>query len=182
MNLSNMNRWLIAGLLLSSLLTANARFINEDPAGFEDGLNPYAYTQSDPIDFVDPDGRSRQRPFISRSPILEQYYVPLRNSPRPATTPAWRGAGEMLTPGAPSQNSPGQLCGRSFSGHAFDRMQGRGLTPSVVLDAIQNGQRLPGNSARETIFYSPNNNVSVIVNSANGKVVTVRQGPPNSQP
>lgn len=178
MNLSNMNRWLIIGLLLSSLLTANARFINEDPAGFEDGLNPYAYTQSDPIDFVDPDGRSRQRPFISRSPILEQYYVPLRNSPRPATTPVWRGAGEMLTPGAPSQNSPGQVCGRSFSGHAFDRMQGRGLTPSVVLDAIQNGQRMPGQTRNETVYYSPVNNVSVVVNAHNGNVVSIFRGLP----
>jgi hypothetical protein len=177
-----MKRWLTAGLLMAAALSAQARFIGEDPAGFEDGLNPYSYTQGDPIDFVDPDGRSRQRPFISRSPILEQYYVPLRNPPRPATTPVWRGAGEMLTPGAPSQNPPGQVCGRSFSGHAFDRMQGRGLTPSVVLDAIQNGQRFPGNSARESIFYSPNNNVSVIVNTANGRVVTVRQGPPNGQP
>lgn len=178
MNVPVLKRCWIAVLLWAMASTAHARFISEDPAGWEDGLNPYAYTQGDPIDFVDPDGRSRQRPFISRSPILEQYYVPLRNAPRPASTPVARRGMEMLTPGQPSQNSPGEFCGRSFSGHAFDRIQGRGLTPSAVLDAIQTGQRLPGRTGNETVYYSAINNLSVVVNAHNGGVVTVFQGLP----
>lgn len=178
MTLEAMKKGLIAVLLMATAFTAHARFISEDPAGFEDGLNPYAYTQGDPIDFVDPDGRSRHRPFTTRSPLLEQYYVPLRNPPRPASTPVSRGGMEMLTPGRPSQNSPGEVCGRSFSGHAFDRMQGRGLTPSAVLDAIQTGQRMPGRTNNETVYYSAVNNLSVVVNAHHGGVVSVFRGLP----
>lgn len=173
-----MMRCWITVLIATTALSAHARFVSEDPAGFEDGFNPYAYTQASPLDFVDPDGQSRSRPSISRSPILEQYYVPLRNAPRPASTPVSRGGMEMFLPGRPSQNSPGEVCGRSFTGHAFDRMQSRGLTPSVVFDTIQNGQRLPGRSSSETVYYSAVNDVSVVVNANHGGVVSLFRGPP----
>jgi filamentous hemagglutinin len=60
------------------------------------------------------------------------------------------------------------------AGHTVDRMQGRGIPPSVVNDAISNGQ-VVGRSGDTTIHYSPENNVSVVVNS-DGRVVTVGYG------
>jgi hypothetical protein len=33
-------------------------------------------------------------------------------------------------------NAPGEIDGRDYTGHAFDRMQGRGIPPSVVEDTI----------------------------------------------
>jgi hypothetical protein len=114
---------------------------------------------------------------------LEQYFVPLREPARPATTPVGRAGSPMNTPpGRPPQNSPGNVCGRDFTGHAFDRMQGRGFTPSVVLDALGAGQRSPGSTPYETLYYSPSNNLTVVTNTMTGAVVTVRNGPPSAAP
>jgi len=57
-------------------------------------------------------------------------------------------------------------------------MQGRGLYPSVVENAIQTGQRFAGNTSGEAGFYDVINNVTVIINALNGTVVTTRFGPP----
>ena len=32
------------------------RFLSPDPIGFAGGLNLYAYTENDPVNWVDPDG------------------------------------------------------------------------------------------------------------------------------
>lgn len=76
--------------------------------------------------------------------------------------------GEMRVPRG--TNAPGEVGGRQYSGHAFDQMQGRGITPSVVDDAITSGQNLGGG-----MYYSSANNVSVVVNSQ-GRVITVGYG------
>lgn len=75
---------------------------------------------------------------------------------------------------ARSTNAPGVVNGRSYSGHAFDQMQGRGVTPSVVDDAIGSGAMSRGADASR-IFYSSENNISVVLNS-DGRVITVGYG------
>ncbi len=75
-----------------------------------------------------------------------------------------------------SMNPPGWVNGRYYSGHAFDRMQGRGIMPSVVEDAIQHGLAAPSRGGRNTtVYYSRENNISVVLNE-NGDVVTVSHG------
>lgn len=76
-----------------------------------------------------------------------------------------RGAAQAWSPGT---NWPTTPCTC-----AFDQMQGRGISPSVVDDAIANGLNLGGDGA--SIFYSEANNISVVVNSE-GRVITVGYG------
>jgi RHS repeat-associated protein len=74
----------------------------------------------------------------------------------------------------PGTNSPAEIGGRPYSGHALDRMQGRGIPPSAVEDAIANGKSVAGRGG-STIHYSPENHISVVV-GGNGRVVTVGYG------
>lgn len=71
----------------------------------------------------------------------------------------------------PGTNVPGEINGRPYSGHAFDRMQGRGIPPSAVEDAITNGQASAGHDG--ATVYSGQNGVTVVVGGS-GNVVTVR--------
>ena len=75
---------------------------------------------------------------------------------------------------APGTNSPATIGGRRFTGHALDRMQGRGIMPSVVDDAIRNNTAIQGADG-SFIHYSPTNNISVVLN-ADGSVRTVSYG------
>jgi RHS repeat-associated protein len=70
-------------------------------------------------------------------------------------------------------NSPVEIDGVSYGGHAIDEMQSEGFTPSIVKDAIYNGQETVGESGRAA-FYSRANNITVIVED--GRVVTVSSG------
>lgn len=74
----------------------------------------------------------------------------------------------------PGTNAPGEIGGRPYSGHALDRMQGRGIPPSAVEEAIANGESAAGRGG-STIHYGPDNHVSVVV-GRNGRVVTVGYG------
>jgi hypothetical protein len=67
-------------------------------------------------------------------------------------------------------NAPTTIGGREFSGHAIDQMQGRGIMPSVVENAIQNGVRTAGSEAGT--FQHVFEGVRVITNEA-GRVITV---------
>ena len=40
-------------------------------------------------------------------------------------------------------NKPQIISGRKYSGHAIDRMQERGLTPTVIEHIIKNGSKVP---------------------------------------
>lgn len=75
-------------------------------------------------------------------------------------------------------NAPGQVMGRPYTGHAFDRMQGRGLTPTVVEDTVQTGASAAGNRAGTLTHFSETNNVTVVTDAASGRVITVRRGSP----
>lgn len=76
----------------------------------------------------------------------------------------------------PSRNPRGSVDGREYSRHAFDQMQNRGLTPSVVENTIRNGVAMPGKYAGTTLHYDAVNHVSIITENASGRVVTVSAG------
>ena len=87
-------------------------------------------------------------------------------STTPASTPVGRGGSPMNVSG----NSPAKINEINYSGHAIDRMQGRGVPPSAVENAIKNGTKSPGNTAGTTVHVS--SDVKVVTNS-DGKVITV---------
>jgi RHS repeat-associated protein len=73
----------------------------------------------------------------------------------------------------PGTNDPTTIYGRPYSGHALDRMQERGLYPSVVENTIQTGTPAPGTTIGTTLYYyDPVNNVTVVIDSASGRVIT----------
>ncbi|HEV2621831.1 MAG TPA: RHS repeat-associated core domain-containing protein [Frateuria sp.] len=74
----------------------------------------------------------------------------------------------------PGTNRPGSVDGLQYSGHAFDQMQGRGLTPSVVRNTIDRGISSPGRNGA-TIHHDRTNNITVITNSS-GRVITAYPG------
>jgi hypothetical protein len=78
--------------------------------------------------------------------------------------------------GATVLNSPTTVAGRDYMSHALDRMQGRGIMPSVVEDTIQFGEDMGGKRAGTTAFYSPWNNVTVVTDSESGCVITCSFG------
>jgi hypothetical protein len=88
----------------------------------------------------------------------------------PSTPTGQRGSPMNVPRGT---NSPGEVNGISYGGHAFDEMQSEGFTPSMVEDAIDFGIPTEGASGRFS-YYSPENNISVV--TENGKVVTVSSG------
>jgi hypothetical protein len=76
-----------------------------------------------------------------------------------------------------ARNAPATINGRQYSGHALDQMQNRGLTPSVIENVIATGRRFPTRSGTAG-FFDKANRLKVIVNSENGRVVTVVPGSP----
>jgi len=91
-----------------------------------------------------------------------------------AATPVGR-KGNPLTV-RPGTNQPTTINGREFSGHALDRMQEKGIPPSVVENTIQHGQPVPGKVPGTTAYYDPVNDITVITDSKSGRVVTVGFG------
>jgi hypothetical protein len=88
-----------------------------------------------------------------------------------ARTPVGR-RGHPITVESPG-NAPGEVNGRTFSGHAFDRMQESGLTPTVVEDAVSYPvSTVQGNTAGTTVSTS-SNGLKVVTEDVTGKVVTV---------
>jgi hypothetical protein len=100
--------------------------------------------------------------------------------PEPAEPPASAPFGRSGAPIGiePGTNSPATIDNRLYSGHALDRMQGRGIPPSVVDDTIANGQASPGNTPGTTTYYSPTNKVTVVKSNTTGRIITVRNGKP----
>ncbi|MGX2975820.1 VENN motif pre-toxin domain-containing protein, partial [Ursidibacter arcticus] len=74
----------------------------------------------------------------------------------------------------PVRNSATTINGRDYSGHALDRMQDRGIMPSVIENTIKNGVKSEsyGNTS---IYVDSVNGVKVVVNTE-GKVITVTYG------
>jgi RHS repeat-associated protein len=72
-----------------------------------------------------------------------------------------------------TRNTPTTIRGRSFSGHALDQMQNRGIPPSVVLNTIKVGAPTPGKTPGTTEFFDVVNKVMVVINNQTGNVITV---------
>ncbi|MEM5948986.1 hypothetical protein WKV44_10605, partial [Spirochaetia bacterium 38H-sp] len=82
-------------------------------------------------------------------------------------TPIGRRGNPIKTLG---NNTSTEINGRRFTAHALDQMQGRGIMPSAVENAIKNGSKIPGNTEGTTVHIF--DNIKVITNSL-GDVVTV---------
>lgn len=78
---------------------------------------------------------------------------------------------QLTTPEGPPRNEPAEVDGRPFSGHALDRMQDRGLVPSVVNNAVRPGNLVKTSDGAST-YYDAVNGVSVIIDNASGRVIT----------
>lgn len=91
----------------------------------------------------------------------------------PSTPVGRKGSPMDVTPGT---NTPSNIGGRDYTGHALDQMQGRGLNSSVVENAIQNGQSIAGKIPGTTAHYDSVNNVTVITDTSSGRVVTAAPG------
>jgi filamentous hemagglutinin len=93
-----------------------------------------------------------------------------------ATLPMGSKSNQMNQPSNPSyqpvRNQPGTISNREYSGHALDRMQDRGITPSVVENTIKNGKSTPSRGGT-TVHFDPESKVSVVTNES-GRVVTVK--------
>ncbi len=93
-----------------------------------------------------------------------------------ATSPVGRRGSPMdVTPGT---NSPGEVGGRQYTGHAFDQMQGRGIPPSAVDNAVQVGRASPDPIPGRTRHYDAGNNITVVTDTSSGRVITVVPGRP----
>lgn len=75
-------------------------------------------------------------------------------------------------------NTPTTIRGRQYTGHALDRMQERGFTPTVVDNAIRPANQRAGRRPGTTEFYDPVNQILVVTSDSAGRVITVRGGRP----
>jgi hypothetical protein len=98
----------------------------------------------------------------------------LKSTPanRPADATTIVGSKRLPIRIQPGTNKPETIGGRMYAGHALDRMQGRGVYPSVVENAIKTGLVTPGHTKGRSVHYDPKNNIKVITNTNNGRVIT----------
>lgn len=115
-----------------------------------------------------PAGAATGRPILSA--VVAPKAADLVDDVHPSTPTGQKGSPADVPKGT---NSPTEIGGRSYGGHALDQMQGRGIPPSAVEDAIANGQAASQTGGR-IAHYSPENNITVI--TENGKVVTATYG------
>lgn len=147
------------------------RWTSKDPILFNGGdTNLFGYVENDPVNWVDPEGMTKKNP----GQVLESDPFAGGGGGPPASAPMGRISFPVEV--QKGSNCPGSIGGRSYSGHALDRMQGRGITPSSVENTIKTGTSnvQPNGNIQ---YHDAGNNITVIINQ-NGGVVTVRPGPP----
>jgi len=90
----------------------------------------------------------------------------------PSTPTGQRGSPMDVPKGT---NAPTTIGDREYSGHALDQMQGRGVPPSAVEDAITSGTSKPDKAYPDTRteHTSQDGRVVVITDSGSGRVITV---------
>jgi len=86
-----------------------------------------------------------------------------------ASTPIGSQKVPMVVP--KGTNTPTNINGIPYSGHALDQMQGRGLMPSVVKDAVENGSRMAGRGGTVICSGGPGG-ATVVINPVTGVIVT----------
>ncbi len=72
------------------------------------------------------------------------------------------------------RNPPTVINGRKYSGHAIDRMQDRGIMPSVVESTIKNGIESLNKVEGRVQFFDPIENITVVME--NDVVMTITYG------
>jgi hypothetical protein len=116
-----------------------------------------------------------QVPFTTRDALETAAGVAATKGGTPASAPVGRkGVPLENAPYQPTRNADAVINGRRYTGHALDQVQNRGLLPSAVEDAIQNGRRSPDPIPGRTRNYSPDNNITVITEGDD--VITVIPG------
>lgn len=75
-----------------------------------------------------------------------------------------------------SKNKSDFIDSQEYSGHALDEMRTQGIMPSVVKDALKNGNKMVGKKLGRSVFYKPDNNVSVVVDNQTSRIITVSIG------
>jgi hypothetical protein len=172
---------------------SGGRFLSIDPvttdANTGGSFNRYAYANNSPYRYVDPDGRN---PLVIEGAILGGEVGAVAGPIGAAIgivgggfAALWLGdkAIDALMSsvggnrGSPMDvkdgtNAPTTIGGRDYSGHSQDKMQGRGVPPAAVEEAIKNGSAA-GSRGGTTVYTDSKNGVQVVVN-ADGKVVTVK--------
>jgi len=162
------------------------RYTQPDPLRFVDGPSVFAYAGSTPLMTSDTTGRQmepEQRGFsdllkglgIIKGPLWctpgedDPTFPPYMNQEKDPSTPTGRRGNPIEV--EPGTSQPTNIGGRDYTGHALDRMQGRGVPPSAVEDAIDNGSSVPGRNPGTTV-HTGNNGVTVVTGSG-GRVITV---------
>ncbi|NUA32238.1 DUF637 domain-containing protein, partial [Cupriavidus basilensis] len=84
------------------------------------------------------------------------------------------GGGRLTVPDG--TNAPATIGGTDYSGHALDRMQAQGIPPTVVQDTINPAYGIGGKYPGTAAYYNPSNDLTVVVDSKSGKVITVDYG------
>lgn len=105
---------------------------------------------------------ARPKPTTSPSPI----------DSTPASTPVGHRGKSKLIYVPKGTNPPAIIRGREYTGYALDRMQRRGLVPTVIESTIQNGKKTLGNKLGRFVYTTEE--VKVVTTSS-GKVITVYQ-------
>jgi filamentous hemagglutinin len=70
------------------------------------------------------------------------------------------------------KRKPTEIYGRKYSGHAIERMQERGFTPTVIEHIIKTGIKFIKNEPGKLGFYDPINEIQVLINDTNGRVIS----------
>ncbi len=167
------------------------RYVSPDPVGLAGGLNVYGYVENDPISWIDFNGLARNRgggnpKSIALNPgnrpggwSYGRFCLSIDNAPpRTANYPVGSSRSQFQV--LPKAQQPGgNVCGRNFSGHAFDLMQARGIPPSVVNNTITTGSEYLGKTSSTSQYYSVVINVTIVVNHNTGNTVSVRWGLPS---